>query len=420
MRIRCLALAASLGWSALNAAAQAPPAPDRPGAGLAFIDTGFENASPLWYESAPDGTILVQLLYDHERDSPNRAAGHLHFRVEAATGSKLTFEFRNLENVWNGRRASVAGELKLVVVSEDGLNWKPVPLERVDDARVRLTVTMPGPRLDVARVEPYRLSDLDKWLGTIAGNPLVQVTQIGKTVEGRGLEIVRIGRDDAPRRVFLRARAHPWEAGTNWVAQGLVDRLLKDDAESRRFLDHYCVYLMPMANKDGVARGRTRFNLRGKDLNRNWDRPADPALSPENHALERWLESMIEQGKRPHLALELHNDGNGQLHLSRPPIPDLDRSLARMKTFESLLRKHTWFTEGTTAETFRNAGTLGEGWLARYGIDAAVHEFNVNRIAGLDDYPSARHWKLYGEQLAVVFDRYFEAIELNGATRISP
>ena len=26
-----------------------------------------------------------------------------------------------------------------------------------------------------------------------------------------------------------------------------------------------------MANKDGVARGGTRFNLRGKDLNRNWD-----------------------------------------------------------------------------------------------------------------------------------------------------
>ena len=32
-----------------------------PGTGLEFIDTGFENASPLWYEAAPDGTILVHL-----------------------------------------------------------------------------------------------------------------------------------------------------------------------------------------------------------------------------------------------------------------------------------------------------------------------------------------------------------------------
>jgi hypothetical protein len=27
---------------------------------------------------------------------------------------------------------------------------------------------------------------------------------------------------------------------------------------------------MPMAAKDGVARGMTRFNLAGMDLNRNW------------------------------------------------------------------------------------------------------------------------------------------------------
>ncbi|MHC5543324.1 cytosolic carboxypeptidase N-terminal domain-containing protein, partial [Singulisphaera rosea] len=128
---------------------------------LEFIDTGFENASPLWYETAADGTTLVYLLYDHERSSPNRAAGHFHFRLHAKAGSVLTLEFKNLENVWNGRKASVAGELKAVVVSEDGKTWRPVPLEALPGDRVRLTVTMPGPELYVARVEPYRLSDLE-------------------------------------------------------------------------------------------------------------------------------------------------------------------------------------------------------------------------------------------------------------------
>ena len=59
-----------------------PDGPEKtPGNGLEFIDTSFENASPLWYEAAPDGTVLVHLLYDHERSSPNRAAGHFHFRL---------------------------------------------------------------------------------------------------------------------------------------------------------------------------------------------------------------------------------------------------------------------------------------------------------------------------------------------------
>jgi hypothetical protein len=167
------------------------------------------------------------------------------------------------------------------------------------------------------------------------------------------------------------------------------------------------VYILPMANKDGVARGMTRFNLMGKDLNRNWDAPADPQLAPENAALERWLEQMIAGGHRPHLAIELHNDGNGRLHISRPPIPQLARHLERMAALEALLRKKTWFTEGSTNEAFRNSGTLGEGWLERYGIDAVVHEFNCNWIAGLGVAPLGRNWIEYGEKLAEVFDEYF-------------
>lgn len=387
-------------WSALTAAFAGD---------LEFIDTSIENASPLWHEIAPDGMIRVHLMYDHERNSPNRAAGHIHFRIHARTGVRLTLEFLNLDNVWNGTPGSVARELKTVVVSQNGRDWKSVPLKSLPENRVQLEIEMPGPQLDVARVEPYRLSDLDQFLRSIRNDPRVEIRAIGKTVEGRDLEIIRIGHTNAPHRVFLRARAHPWEPGGNWIVEGLVQRLLQHDSE--KFLSAYCVYILPMANKDGVARGRTRFNLLGKDLNRNWDKPSDPQLAPENAALESWLKEMIQAGKAPELALELHNDGNGQLHISRPPVPHLARHLERMKTFESLLRKHTWFTEGVTSPEFRNSGTLGDGWLERFGIDAAVHEFNCNWIAGLKDYPSAKHWKDYGATLADVFGEYFSFIQ---------
>jgi hypothetical protein len=376
-----------------------------------FIDTGFENASPLWYDTADDGTLRVHLVYDHERASPNRAAGHIHFRLHAPTGSKFALEFFNLDNVWNGQPGSVARELKSMVLSDDARTWRSVETELPEPGRVRLTIEMPGPALYVARVEPYRISDLERFLKSIAGDSRVEITPIGKTVEGRALEIVRVGDPQAPYRVFLRGRAHPWEPGGNWVIQGLVRRLLHDDAEAAKFRTEYCLYVLPMANKDGVARGRTRFNLRGKDLNRNWDRPADPELAPENHALEKWLEGMIANGRRPHLALEMHNDGGGRLHVSRPPIVDLDRHLARMETFEELLRKHTWFTEGSTKPAFRNSGTLGEGWLQRYGIDAAVHELNCNWIAGLEQRPLGKHWEDYGASLASVFYEYLTRVQ---------
>ena len=383
-----------------------------PGTGLEFIDTGFENASPLWYETAPDGTTAgPPPLRSRAVNSPNRAAGHFHFRLHAKPGLRAHARVQEPGQCLQWPPGSVANELKAAVVSSDGKAWKPVPLERLPGDRVRLTVTMPGPELYVARVEPYRLSDLEKWLESIRTNPSVEITPIGKTAEGRALEIVRVGRPDAPYRVFLRARAHAWEPGGNWVVQGLVNRLLKDDAEAKKDLAMYCVYVMPMANKDGVARGRTRFNLRGKDLNRNWDKPADPVLAPENHALEAWLEGMIRRGRLLTWRSSSTTTGTASLHVSRPPVTGLDRYLDRMKTLEALLRKHTWFTEGSTNEAFRNSGTLGEGWLERFGIDAAVHEFNVNWIAGLKDYPSGRHWEALWRPASRVFFEYFDTVK---------
>ena len=387
-----------------------PVSTQDPGSALDFIDTSIENGSPLWYEVV-DNVVRLNLIYDHERSSPNRAAGHIHFVLHARPGSSLTLEFRNLDNVYNGTPGSVAGELKAVALSDDGKAWKTVATDSLPGNRVQLRVTMNGPRLYVARMEPYRLSDLDRLLGAIRSNRLVRIEPIGQTAAGRPLEIVRIGDPAAPYHVFLRARAHPWEAGSNWVMQGLIERLLSGDEEVRRFLRLYNVSVLPMANKDGVARGATRFNLRGMDLNRNWDKPADPELSPENAALERWLDREIAAGRKPQLALELHNDGNGLLHISRPPVPLLEQHLARMKTLEALLRKHTWFTEGTTSPAFRNAGTLGDGWLQRYGIDAAVHEFNCNWIEGLKQPTSSTHWRAYGAGLARVFYDYVETVK---------
>ena len=390
--------------------AQPAPAPSAPPADLAFIDTSIENGSPAWYERAEDGTYLVHLLYDHERGAPNRAAGHIHFRVVGTPGARLTFEFRNLDNVWNGRPGSVAGELKTVAISPDGTTWTTVPTEALADNRVRVSVTMPGDTLYVARIQPYRLSDLDRLLASIRSSPHVAVVTIGTTVQGRPLELVRIGNEQAPRRVFIRARAHPWEAGSSWVAQGLIERLLRDDDEARAWREQYVLYVLPMANKDGVARGGTRFNVLGKDLNRNWDRPADAQLAPENAALERWLEGMLAAGRGPDLAIELHNDGRGLLHVSRPPVPQLPRYLDRMARLESLLRARTWFTEGHTDGAFRNSGTLGDGWLERYGVDALVHELNANWVEGRKARSSAALWQEYGASLAGVLAAYFEEV----------
>lgn len=370
---------------------------------LKYINTNFENASQLDWEVDSIGIVNVSLIYDHERSSPNRANGHWHFQVEAERGSDVTLLLKNFDNIWNGMKGIPVSHKTNCLISQDGKNWTAIPTDLISGNQLKVQLHMESDKMYVASVEPYRISDLEKLISEISKNPLVEISPVGNTVEGRPLEIIRVGDPDAPYRIFIRARAHSWEPGGNWVVQGLIRSLLQDDAAS--YLKRYCVYIMPMANKDGVARGRTRFNTLGKDLNREWNLPADQNLTPEKYAFENWLKKMIDDGKKPHFAIDLHNDRGGNLHVNLP-TPDNARYTANLKRFENLLYKHTWFTEGPSH--VKNPGSFGEGLAVRFGIDACVYELNYEWIAGLNKVPFGKDWELLGKQLRVVFYHYFE------------
>lgn len=370
---------------------------------LTFINTNFENASQLDWEVDQAGVVQVTLNYDHERSSPNRANGHWHFQVLGDKGSDITIVLKDFKNIWNGMPGIPISEKTNTLVSEDGRNWKIIPADLHNGTQLKFQLHMTSDKLFVASVEPYRISDLEKLLDEIRTNPLVGITQVGQTAEGRPLEIVRVGKENAPHRIFLRARAHSWEPGGNWVVQGLIRSLLQKDGA--KYLDRYAVYIMPMANKDGVARGRTRFNTLGKDLNREWDQPADMELTPEKYAFESWLIKMIGQGKKPELAIDLHNDQGGNLHVNLPTPNNLEYT-KKLKLFEAMLFKHTWFREGFSH--VKNPGSFGEGLLARFGIHACVYELNYEWAKGLNKEPLGKDWELLGKQLRDAFYEYFQ------------
>lgn len=372
---------------------------------LKYIYTSFENASPLNWELDSNGTVVIGLIYDHERSSPNRATGHWHFQVQAKAGSDLTFVLKNFDNIWNGMKADHISDRTNCYISQDGKKWTAIPTELISDNRLSFKLHMEGDKMYVAGVEPYRPRDLENLIREIGNNPLVKISPIGKTVEGRQLEIIRVGYPNAPYRVFIRARAHGFEAGGNWVVQGLIRSLLQKDAA--KHLKKYCVYILPMANKDAVAAGRTRFNSMGVDLNRKWDKPANPNYAPENYALESWLEGMIRKGKKPDLAIDLHNDRGGNLHIYRPNF-NLTKYLENMKRLGSLLHRYTWFREQITGADPINPESGDEFIFSRYNIDACVYELNFEWIEGLKKVPFGRDWQLLGNQLREVFYDYFD------------
>lgn len=376
--------------------------------GFHFIDTSFDNASPLDWDIDEDRTIHIRLLRDHERSSPNRQGGHWHFKLEAAPGSQWTIILSGgFDTIWNGRRVSPLSDQTTCCTSPDGSDWTVLQTELMDGNRLKVQVTVQTGTLYIARITPYTLAHLQALKNRISGHDFVEITDIGHTVQGRRLEMIRVGAADAGNSLVIRARAHPWEPGGNWVVDGLLDRLCQDDADARQWREQFCVYVMPMANKDGVAAGMTRFNMRGEDLNRKWDQPADPILAPEKHALEQWLDAMVKQGRMPDMYIDFHNDQSGRVGFRLPPHIDPDKNPHRPQDLEAALRSHTWFTEGCRTSAPQKPGSPGGGLARRYGFMVIVHELNANIIAGLGQPACAQHWKTYGACLPKAFAAYF-------------
>src|SRR5438876_5977303 len=135
--VAIVALLACLSLSRLTAQPAPPEAPgDKRAAGPASIETDFENASPLRWEIDAAGAVQLYPVYDQERGSPNRANGHWHFRIRATAGSKVTVVVNNLDNVWNGKRASPVSGKPISFVSADDRAWRAVPSRPLSGPRL--------------------------------------------------------------------------------------------------------------------------------------------------------------------------------------------------------------------------------------------------------------------------------------------
>ncbi len=232
---------------------------------IRFIDYFFENASPLSWKIQGDTVIKIIIPPDYERESLNRQTDHWYFRLEAEKGTRVKLILSKLmADVYNGREATNWWNFENDIscyISYDRKTWEAIKTSRLPGMDLMVEFTMKSESVYVVRMPPYTISDLENLKTRISNSKLVKIYNIGATVENRPLEIIQLGNPDAPNSIIIRARAHPWEAGGNWVVEGLINKFISQD--SKKWQETFCVYIMPMANKDGVARGMTRFNLSG-------------------------------------------------------------------------------------------------------------------------------------------------------------
>src|SRR3954447_6797611 len=318
-------------WLALIAAS-ALPAQIR-------IATNFEGGNIGKVQVVSPDHLRCAVQGQADKDNRNRQADWYYFELANLTPkSALTIDLVDLAGEYDYRAPAFSvTKGTRPVYSYDRVTWRHFADDQVswDEAEPHLTIRFrpERARMWIAHVPPYTNRNLEELLAAHRGSKYVRRDVVGKTVEGREMPLLTITNPASPdgskKVIWLMFRQHAWEAGSSWAGDGAIRFLLSNDAVAARLRDGAIWKIFPMADPDGVAAGRVRYNKNGYDLNRNWD-VHDPALMPEISAQRKAVLDWVDGGHRVDLFLSLHNTESGEYLQAPAEFRDLGERIRKL------------------------------------------------------------------------------------------
>ena len=155
----------------------------------------------------------------------------------------------------------------------------------------------------VAAQEIITSTDINLWAKHLASKPFVLLEQLGKSKEGRTIDLLRIGNPESKKLILVLSRQHPPEV-TGWLAmKAFVEQLCAEDDSSKLFRNEYCTFVVPCLNPDGVDNGHWRHSAAGIDLNRDWE----AFNQPETQAIRKLMQDKVLKGNKFYFSIDFHS-----------------------------------------------------------------------------------------------------------------
>jgi hypothetical protein len=220
------------------------------------------NPSP-WYGfkiwSDTDKDLYVKLTY-------NEDAFHRYFPKLSRNGSDWdaldSLKYTSVKKIYNERELAESITMKLSVNTDT---------------------------LWVSAQELITSSVVDTWTNKLMTNSYVSKSAIGKSNQGRPVNLLKIGESNDQRMIMVISRQHPPEVTGFLAMQAFIETLCADTDLAKRFRARYNTYVVPLVNPDGVDNGHWRHNYGGVDLNRDWEN----FNQPETRAIRDFMRQKV-------------------------------------------------------------------------------------------------------------------------------
>ncbi len=302
------------------------------GISMLKISSQFDAGNIEVVESSSVQNIQLKIRKDQSSDFFQ----WFYFRVQGAACDALSMRFLNAEDAaypdgWEDYKA---------VASYDRQEWFRVPT-RYNNGELIIEHTPEQSSIYYAYFAPYSFEQHLDLVAAVQQSELCEVQDIGSTVDGRDINLLRIATDDIPVasqiNVWVTARQHPGETMAEWFIEGMLERLLDEEDPLASSLLESCVFwVVPNMNPDGSVRGHLRTNAVGTNLNREWQTPTLDKSPEVLYVRDQMMANGVD------LFLDIHGDEALPCNFiaGQAGAPDVtDKVLAEEEQFKEDLRR---------------------------------------------------------------------------------
>lgn len=191
-------------------------------------------------------------------------------------------------------------------ISSDGINFKTLdstqykiinPGEgefgiKAAPEQIEIGLAVNNNPLLVSAQELYTSTRVKQWIDTLSQKNFISNYEIGKSREGRPMNLMEISESNTMKALVIISRQHPPEVTGFLAMKSFIETLAGDSEQAKSFRKKFTVYNVPLMNPDGVDNGNWRHNMGGIDLNRDWYE----FNQPETRAVRDFLASKADEG----------------------------------------------------------------------------------------------------------------------------